>query len=89
MTELTTSIENVGHKFFIENFFSPDDYLLTNTINSCDTARPNQKGMPMDFGKKLQMRQGDMKTNVRAVKRQTKCKHADKYASCSSRWQIL
>jgi hypothetical protein len=59
MTEETTSIENVGHKLFMENFFSLDNYLLTNTINSCDIAGLNQKEMPIDFGKKLQMKQGD------------------------------
>jgi hypothetical protein len=70
MTEVTTSTENAGHKLFMENFFSPDDYLLTNIINSCDIAGPNQEGMPTDFGKKLEMKQGDIKTNAKAVKRQ-------------------
>jgi hypothetical protein len=26
----------VGHKLFMENFFSADNYLLTNNISSCD-----------------------------------------------------
>lgn len=65
MTEVTTSTENVGHKLSIENFFSCDDYLLTNTINSCDVAIPNQKGMPMDIVKKLKIKKGDTKTSVR------------------------
>jgi hypothetical protein len=49
---LNTRIENVGHKLYMDNFFtSPDlfDDLLSKTINCCGTVRPNQKGMPQDF----------------------------------------
>jgi hypothetical protein len=41
------------------------DDLLTNTVNSCGTVRPNQKGMPRDFGKKPKIEWGDIKTMVR------------------------
>jgi hypothetical protein len=46
-------------------FSSPHlfDYLHSKIINCCDTVRPNQKGMPQDFGKRLQL--GDIKTWMR------------------------
>jgi hypothetical protein len=54
---LTTKIENLGHKLYMDNVFSSDlsDDLHTKAINCCGTGtvRPNQKGMPSDFGRKL------------------------------------
>jgi hypothetical protein len=44
VSRLTTRIENLGHKFYMDNFFSsPDllDNLHVNAINCCDTVRPN------------------------------------------------
>jgi hypothetical protein len=35
------------------------------TTNYCDTIKPNQKGMPSDFGKKLILKQGNIKTRVK------------------------
>jgi hypothetical protein len=64
VTELTTRIENFGHKLYMDNFFSsPDlfDDLHTKAINCCGTVRPNQKGMPRDFGTKLRLKRGDLK----------------------------
>jgi hypothetical protein len=56
VTGLTTRIENFGHKLYMDNFFSSSDLfddLHTKAINCCDIVRPNQKGMPRDFGTKL------------------------------------
>jgi hypothetical protein len=68
VTGLTTRIENFGHKFYMDNFFSsPDlfDDLHTKAKNCCGTVTPNRKGMPTDFGTKLRLKQGDLKTRVR------------------------
>jgi hypothetical protein len=65
--ELTAKIENVGQKFFIDNLFSSpalNDDLHKKTINCCGDVRPNKKGIPMVFGKKLKMRQAGIKTKV-------------------------
>jgi hypothetical protein len=34
-------------------------------MNCCGTVRPNQKGMPSEFGRKLRLKQGDIKTKVK------------------------
>jgi hypothetical protein len=39
--------------------------LYNKTTNSCGTARPNQKEMLQDFGKKLKMKLGDIQTRMR------------------------
>jgi hypothetical protein len=60
-------IENVGHKLYMDNFFSsPElfDDLHTKAINCCGTVRPNHKGMPRDFGKTLKLKQGEISTRV-------------------------
>jgi hypothetical protein len=70
VTGLTTRIQNFGHKLYMDNFFSsPDlfDYLHTKAINFCGTVRPNRKEMPRDFGTKLRLKRGDLKTRVRGV----------------------
>jgi hypothetical protein len=53
-------IENVGHKLFMDSFFSScklDDKSLIKNINFIGTVRPNQKGVLRYFGKKLKMKQ--------------------------------
>jgi hypothetical protein len=72
--------------------FSPHlfDNLNTKAINYCGTVRPNRKGMPSDFGRKLRLKQADTKTRVKddltaIVWKEIKCKRVDKYASSSSR----
>jgi hypothetical protein len=65
---LTTRIENLGHKLYMYNFFSSCDLfddLHTKAINCCGTVRPNQKAMPSDFGRKLRLKWGDIKTRVK------------------------
>jgi hypothetical protein len=41
-------VEGVGHKLYMDNFFSPDisDGLYTRDINCHGTVRQNHKGMP-------------------------------------------
>jgi hypothetical protein len=38
--------------------------LNTKAINCCGTIRPNQKGMPSDFRRKLRLKRGDINTRV-------------------------
>ena len=50
---LTTRVEGLGHKIFMDNFFSSPrlfDNLDRYQINSCRTVRPNRRDMPPDFG---------------------------------------
>ncbi|PNF33381.1 hypothetical protein B7P43_G04175 [Cryptotermes secundus] len=50
--DLCRRIEGVGHKLYMDNFFSsPDlfDELMTKDITCCGTVRPNRKGLPNDF----------------------------------------
>jgi hypothetical protein len=45
---LTTRVDGVGHKRYMENFFSPPelfDDLRIKAINCCGTVRQNHKGM--------------------------------------------
>jgi hypothetical protein len=65
---LTARIKNLGHKLYMDNVFSsPDlfDDLHMKAINCCGTVRPNQKGITSDFGRKLRLKQGDIKTRVK------------------------
>ena len=53
--DLTHRVEGLGHKLFMDNFFSSPrlfDDLDGHKINSCGTVRPNRKDMPRDFGPK-------------------------------------
>ena len=59
---LTRRVEGLGHKLFMDNFFSSPrlfDDLDGHKINSCGTVRPNRKDMPRDFGaKQLRLEKG-------------------------------
>jgi hypothetical protein len=41
------------------------DNLHMKAIKCCDTVRPNRKGMPSDFGRKLRLKRGYIKTGVK------------------------
>ena len=65
--QLTCRVEGLGHKLFMDNFFSSRlfDDLNGHKINSCGTVRPNRKDMPCDFGPhKLKLKRGDLTTLV-------------------------
>jgi hypothetical protein len=65
---LTTRIENLGHKCYMDSFFSSLDLLddlHMKDINCCGVVRLNQKRMPRGFGRKLRLKQGDIITRVR------------------------
>jgi hypothetical protein len=65
---LTTRIENLGHKLYLNNVFSsPDlyDNLHAKVTNCCGSVRPNRKGMPSDFGRKFGLKWGHIKTRVK------------------------
>jgi len=52
---LTSRVEGLGHKIFMDNFFSSPrlfDDLDRHKINSCGTVQPNKRDMPSDFGPK-------------------------------------
>jgi len=63
VTGLVARNEYVGHKLYMDNFFSSPklfDNLQTKTINCCGTVRPNRKGMPKNFGHKMKMKRGGL-----------------------------
>jgi len=66
---LTCRVEGLGHKLFMDNFFSSPrlfDNLLRCKIHSCRTVWPNRKDIPSDFGsKKLKLTKGDVRVSTR------------------------
>ena len=66
---LTHRVEGLGHKLFMENFFSSPrlfDDLDGHKVNSCGTVRPNRKDMLRDFGtKQLKLKRGDVRLKTR------------------------
>ena len=67
---LTCRVEGLGHKIFMDNFFSSlrlFDDLDRCKINSCGTVWPNKKEMPSDFGsKQLKLKRGDRMRSLHA-----------------------
>jgi len=66
---LTCRVESLGHKLFMDNFFSSPrifDDLLRRKIHSCGTVWPNRKDMPSDVGtKKLKLTKGNEQVRTR------------------------
>jgi len=66
---LTSRVEGLGHKIFMDNFFSSPrlfDDLDEHKINSCGTVWPNRKNMPCDFGpKQRKLKRGDVRVRTR------------------------
>jgi hypothetical protein len=66
---LTCRVEGLGHKLFMDNFFSSPrlfDDLLRRKIHSCGTVRPNRKDIPSDFGpKKVKLTKDDIRVRTR------------------------
>ena len=66
---LTSRVEGLGHKLFMDNFFSLPrlfDDLDGHKINSCGIARHNRKDMPRDFGpKKPKLKRGVIRVKTR------------------------
>jgi len=66
---LICRVEGLGHKIFMDNFFSSSrlsDDLDRYKINSCRTVQPNRKEIPRDFGpKQLKMKRGDIRMRTR------------------------
>jgi len=61
---LTCRVEGLGHKLFMDNFFSSPrlfDELLRLKIHSCGRVRPNRKDMPSNFGPKTETDKGRYK----------------------------
>jgi hypothetical protein len=66
---LTHRAEGLGHKLFMDNFFSSPrlfDDLERCKINSCGTVWPDRKDMPPDFRpNKLKLEKGDTRVRTR------------------------
>jgi len=66
---LTCRVEGLGHKIFMDNFFSSrrlSDDLDRRKINSRGTVRPNRKDMPQDPGpNQLKLKRGDIRVRTR------------------------
>ena len=66
---LTRRVEGLGHKIFMDNFFSSPrlfDDVDRRKINSCGTVRPNRMDMPSDFGlKHLKLKRGEVRVRTR------------------------
>lgn len=89
VTECAARIENMGHKLYVDIIISSSalfDDLHTKTVHCCGTVRPNRKLMRKNFGQKMKLKWGDIKTGVRgiydspSVARQMKCTHNDRHA---------
>jgi len=68
VTGLAARIVHVGHKLYMDSFFSSSasfDYLHTKAMKRCGTIRPNRKGMPKNFGHKVNMKRGDLNIKVK------------------------
>ncbi|PNF30070.1 hypothetical protein B7P43_G04241 [Cryptotermes secundus] len=67
--DLCRRIEGVGHKLYMDNFFSSPDLfeeLMTKDITCCGTVRPNRKGLPDDFRRRqFRLKKGDIRVRVR------------------------
>jgi hypothetical protein len=60
--------EHVGHKLYMDSFSSSAalfDDLHTVTLNCCRTVRPKRKGMLKNFGHKMKLKRGNLKTKVK------------------------
>ena len=94
---LTCRVEGLGHKIFMDNFFSSPrlfDDLDRRKINSCGTIQPNRKHVPCDFGpKQLKLRRDDVRVRTRVGSTALACKdrslHADKHGPTTSRRKFL
>jgi len=66
---LTSRVEGLGHKIFMDNFFSSPrlcNDLDRHKINSCGTVRHNRRDTPLDFGpKQLKLKRGDVRVRTR------------------------
>jgi len=65
---LTCRVEGLGHKIFMDNFFSSPrlfDDLDRHKIHSCGTVQPNRRDMPHDFGpKQLKFKRDDVRVRT-------------------------
>jgi len=66
---LTSRVEGLGHKIFMDKFFSSPrllDDLDRHKINSSGTVRPNRRDVPHDFApKQLELKRGDARVRTR------------------------
>ena len=67
--QLNCRVEGLGHKIFMDNFFSSPrhfDDLDRHKINTCGTVQPKRQDMPRDFGpKQLKLKRGDVRVRTR------------------------
>jgi len=62
-------IEHLGHMYMGSFFSSPLLFrdLHTKTVYCCGTVRPNRKGMPKNFGRKMKLKRVYLKTKVKVT----------------------
>jgi hypothetical protein len=69
LRRLTSRVDSLGHKIFMDNFFSSPilfDDLDRHNINSCGAVQPNIRDMPRDFGlKQLKLKRGNVRVRTR------------------------
>ena len=96
---LTCRVEGLGHKIFMDNFFSPPrifDDLEKRKINSCWTVWSDRKDMPPDFEpNKLKLQKGWRKGEDQgrvdsiSLEGQTTSLHADWHEATTSRRKFV
>ena len=63
---LTSRVEGLGHKIFMDNFFSSPRLFDGLDRRKIKTVRPNRRDMPSDFGpKQLKLKRGDVRVRTR------------------------
>ena len=61
-------IGHVEHKLYMDSFCSSPalfEDLHTKAVNCYGTVRSNRRGMPKNFGHKMKLKRGDLKTKVK------------------------
>jgi hypothetical protein len=80
VTGLTARLENVQHNQYMDNFFHIQHYLTIHILKKkwCGTIRAKINDTLKNFGQKMKLQQGDIKTNVRGHLTATVWKDKDK-----------
>jgi hypothetical protein len=67
--DLCRRLEGVGHRLYMDNFFSSPDLfeeLTTKKISCCGTVRPSRKGLTQELrNRRLGLKKGDMRVRAR------------------------
>jgi hypothetical protein len=89
VTGLTARLEKFQHNLYMDNCFHLQHYLTIHILKKrscCETVTANINDNLKNFGQKIKLQQGDIKTKVRGHltatvwKDKTKCKHTVEHA---------